>query len=97
LPNCIAAFPRLRIGHFHINYPTFTITGNAYQKCRHLSIQKSQPEIAARATSRSCSRRREESHYSATNARSETPHVVSCHTWSYELALNHSGELPILF
>ena len=47
LPNCAAAFPRPGIGHFHINYPTFTITENAYQKSRHLSILESQPEIAA--------------------------------------------------
>src|ERR1035441_3618669 len=51
LPNYAAAFPRPGIGHFHINYPTFTITDNAYQKGRCLSILKSQPEIAARANS----------------------------------------------
>src|ERR1035437_10360627 len=51
LPDCVAAFPRPGIRHFHINYPTFTITENAYQKGRHLSILKSQPEIAARANS----------------------------------------------
>src|ERR1035437_3298670 len=37
LPNCVSAFPRLRIGHFHINYQTSVTTGNAYQKGRHLS------------------------------------------------------------
>src|ERR1035441_9029026 len=47
LPNGVAAFPRPGIGHFHINYPTCTITENAYQKGRYLSILKSQLEIAA--------------------------------------------------
>ena len=37
---------RYSIGHFHINYPTFTITENACQKGRQLSILKSQLEIA---------------------------------------------------
>src|ERR1017187_1045147 len=41
------------------------------------------------ANSSSCRRRREESHYSATNRRSETPHVVSYNTWSHELALGY--------
>src|ERR1019366_2620209 len=43
LPDCVPAFPRLRVGHFHINYATCTITGNAYQKGRHLSSLESQP------------------------------------------------------
>ena len=47
------------------------------------------------ANSSSCRRRREESHYSATNTRSETPHVVSYNTWSHELALRAPGH-PVL-
>src|ERR1035441_8231519 len=55
LPNCISAFPRPDIGHFHINYATFTIKEIAYQKCRHLSSLESQPGISdARVMQVSC-------------------------------------------
>src|ERR1039458_8405848 len=52
--------------------------------------------MTARANSWSCRRRREDSHYSVTNRRSETPHVVSYNTWSHELALRGRGHAEIL-
>ena len=54
--------------------------------CR-ASIRDGRAQSRPKANSWSCRRRREESHYSATNRRSETPHVVPYNIWSHELAL----------